>query len=184
MIGDDATGANEKTRGDEQGDEKNDERKRNSGWRFLMVVVDLCDGCGLVVVVVRRVVVVMSALMVVVMNMIASFVMFVMFVMVIVLAGFAVDVIVGAGAGLAIPVDEVEGCEKDESDSGEQCVDPEARIEVFFDSSARVELEEDSSPDEEGDERENCEEFLHDRRIKLSFVGSFRGESKSSLVPR
>jgi hypothetical protein len=132
-----------------------------------------------VVTVVMRMVVTMVVTMVIIaigpvrMFMAVTFRMAVM----IVVAGFAMRVIVGADSGFLIPIDKIESCEEDKSNSREEGIDAEIRVEVFFDPAAGVIIEKEDAPGHQGDDREEIEKLFHGR---YSDGGGIRGESRGS----
>jgi hypothetical protein len=85
-------------------------------------------------------------------------------VVMIVVTSIPVGMIVGANPDGAVAMDEIEGTEEDEADPRDQGVDAEARIEVFLDAAAPVEVEKKTSPDQEGEDREQLQEFFHGRK--------------------
>jgi hypothetical protein len=85
-------------------------------------------------------------------------------VVMIVVTSIPVGMIVGTNPDGAVAMDEIEGTEEDEADPRDQGVDAEARIEVFLDAAAPVEVEKKTSPDQEGEDREQLQEFFHGRK--------------------
>lgn len=84
-------------------------------------------------------------------------------IMIIVPATAALRMIMTAATGFAIPMDEIEGSEKNHPDSRDQGVDPEVGVEVLFDSPGGIKMEEQAPPGEEGENGEDLKKLFHDR---------------------
>ena len=133
--------------------------------RLLLLVIMLMIAASVVIVHVSmgvhflRFVIVVAASVIVIVALLRGVV-----VVMIVVTSIPVGMIVGTNPDGAVAMDEIEGTEEDEADPRDQGVDAEARIEVFLDAAAPVEVEKKTSPDQEGEDREQLQEFFHGRK--------------------
>jgi hypothetical protein len=82
-------------------------------------------------------------------------------VMVIVVAGIAVRMVMGAQSDGAIAIQKIEASQEEHSNARKQRIETEAGVEEFLDSSVDIVIEEKDSPCEQSQDRKNLEEFLH-----------------------
>jgi len=83
-------------------------------------------------------------------------------VVMLVLAFITVSMIMIADSCRFFESEQIEECDKGKTDSGDQGIDSEARVQMPFDSAGRIKIDKDASPDEKGYQGADFEDLFHE----------------------